>query len=104
MGILDQLVDNRGRTATLHQGALDDSLQHSIRGGDHAAPAGHSRGLQGVHPPGGAEVVSEGQPSLCAGPSSQEERLPALRSAYLGSSFPSVIGSETPDLSLVGPI
>lgn len=32
VGIFNQLVDNRGRTATLHQGALDYSLEYSIRG------------------------------------------------------------------------
>lgn len=31
--------------------ALDDGLQHGVGGGDHAAPASHSGGLHGVHPP-----------------------------------------------------
>lgn len=70
VGIFNQLVDDRGRTATLHQGALDYSLEYGIWGRDHPSPAGHSCGLQGVHPPvwsGWEMVISSSSPLSCTG-------------------------------------
>lgn len=50
VGVLDQVVHDGVGAAAVDQGALDDSLQHRVGGGDHAAPAGHPGGLHGVHP------------------------------------------------------
>ena len=51
MGVFHQLCDDVCGATTVNQGAFDDSLQHSIWGGDHAAPARDPRCLQTVDPP-----------------------------------------------------
>lgn len=51
VGVLDQVVYNRERTAAVDEGAFDDCLEHGVGSGDHAAPACHPGRLHGVHPP-----------------------------------------------------
>lgn len=67
VGVLNELVDNGGRAATLYQGALDHSLEHSIWGRDHTSPASHSCWLQGAHPPRGERWSLQPIPFLCIG-------------------------------------
>ena len=70
MGVLHQLGDDVCRAAAVNQGAFDDSLQHSIWGGDHAAPARDPRRLQTVDPPVTPKITLKQQsvPGRCTLP------------------------------------